>query len=112
MIWTLIAPAESLKILEKLMIVTKEGTAQGNKKMIPKILLPFIQSWCATVAVKTPKIIWSVEAINVQINVQLKTAIGAQKEHIFEILDPDPVDQSGWRDMVEVIVSECHKESN
>ena len=41
----LMAPIESLNMLEKVKIVMKAGTAQGKRKITPKIRLPLIKGW-------------------------------------------------------------------
>src|SRR5690606_27640823 len=72
--WVLMAPMESLNMLEKLMIVIKAGTAQGRRKIIPNSLRALINFWFRTTAVKIPRVICNVVAQSVQIMVQLNTA--------------------------------------
>ena len=69
----------------------KAGTAQGRRKITPKIRFPLINGWLAMIAVKIPITICKVEADKAQMIVQERTAPkaeteGTQSPHVGEVL--------------------------
>ena len=50
----MIAPTLSLNMFENVKIVMKAGTAQGRRKITPKIRFPLMNGWLAIIAVKIP----------------------------------------------------------
>ena len=76
----LIAPTLSLNIFENVKIVMKAGTAQGRRKITPKIRFPLINGWLAMIAVKIPMTICKVEADKAQIMVQERTEPKAERK--------------------------------
>ena len=80
MTWVLIAPILSLNMLLKVKIVINAGTAQGSRKITPKMRFPLINGWFAIIAVKIPITIWTVEAVSAQIIVQPRTAPKAERK--------------------------------
>ena len=51
----------------------KAGTAQGSKKITPKMRFPLMNGWLAMIAVKIPITICKVEAASAQMIVQVRT---------------------------------------
>ena len=74
------APTLSLNIFENVKIVMKAGTAQGRRKITPKIRFPLINGWLAMIAVKIPMTICKVEADKAQMIVQERTAPKAERK--------------------------------
>ena len=60
-------------MFENVKIVMKAGTAQGRRKITPKIRFPLINGWLAMIAVKIPITICKVEADKAQMIVQERT---------------------------------------
>ena len=78
--WVLMAPTLSLNMFENVKIVMKAGTAQGRRKITPKIRFPLINGWLAMIAVKIPMTICKVEADKAQIMVQERTEPKAERK--------------------------------
>ena len=78
--WVLIAPTLSLNMFENVKIVIKAGTAQGRRKITPKIRLPLMNGWLAIIAVKIPITICKVDADRAQMIVQERTAPKAERK--------------------------------
>ena len=78
--WVLIAPILSLNIFEKVKIVMKAGTAQGSRKITPKMRFPLMKGWLAIIAVKIPITICKVEAHKAQMMVQDRTEPKAERK--------------------------------
>ena len=76
----MIAPTLSLNIFENVKIVMKAGTAQGRRKITPKIRFPLINGWLAMIAVKIPITICKVEADKAQMIVQERTEPKAERK--------------------------------
>ena len=76
----MIAPTLSLNMFENVKIVMKAGTAQGRRKITPKIRFPLINGWLAMIAVKIPITICKVEADKAQMIVQERTEPKAERK--------------------------------
>ena len=76
----MIAPTLSLNMFENVKIVMKAGTAQGRRKITPKIRFPLMNGWLAIIAVKIPSTICKVDADKAQIIVQERTEPKAERK--------------------------------
>ena len=97
----MIAPTLSLNMFENVKIVMKAGTAQGRRKITPKIRFPLINGWLAMIAVKIPMTICKVEAAKAQMIVQERTAPKAERKVLklqmfVKIGQTNPVQQFVW----------------
>ena len=83
-------------MFENVKIVMKAGTAQGRRKITPKIRLPLMNGWLAIIAVKIPSTICKVDADKAQIIVQERTEPkaerkGTQAPDICEVSQSNPI---------------------
>ena len=58
----------------------KAGTAQGSRKITPKMRFPLMKGWLAIIAVKIPITICKVEAHKAQMIVQDRTEPKAERK--------------------------------
>ena len=87
----------------------KAGTAQGRRKITPKIRFPLINGWLAMIAVKIPMTICKVEADKAQMIVQERTepkgrTEGTQAPNVCKVCQTNPVQQFVWWQVLEVVV--------
>ena len=84
----------------------KAGTAQGRRKITPKIRFPLINGWLAMIAVKIPITICKVEADKAQIDSPRKNRTkgrteGTQAPNVRKVRQTNPVQQFVWWQVLE-----------